>query len=436
MPEALIGYTVAAVAGCGEGTAELLKVDVIVLGAGIVGVSTAVHLLWKGLDVALVDRRLPGEETSSGTAGVIMRNAYTPLTVPSAAGGWLSVMSGRNIELRGGVRALWQNRTWLREVASFSTRTATQSYARAIDPLLKGAGAAHREIASAAKAEMFFNAAGTIHLFRSEATMELAEMERHYARIFGVPYEELSAFELNDLEPALAVDRCRALYWPDSQSVSNPGAVTKAYARYFSDSGGIRVLGDAKRLAYGDGGWGITSDRGPIWGRAAVVTLGPWSMDILAERGYDLPFGVTRGYSQHFGALSNLRLSRPVVDVEFGYQLTPSDRGVRLSTGTEIGGRDDPPTPVQMEHARRKAREIFPLGAAQEADAWMGCRPLLADSLPIIGPSPSESGLWFNFGHGALGFALGPVTGRVLADLVTGKKPALDLTAFSAVRFA
>jgi D-amino-acid dehydrogenase len=166
-----------------------------------------------------------------------------------------------------------------------------------------------------------------------------------------------------------------------------------------------------------------------------VVALGPWSMDVLAPLGYRFPLAVKRGYHMHYEAADGARLGRPVLDEEGGYVLTPMVGGLRLTTGAEFARRDAPKTPVQVDWTEKLARRLFPFGARAEPEAWMGCRPIFPDSRPLIGKAPRHAGLWLAFGHQHLGFTLGPATGRLLAEMMTGEAPYVDPKPFGAERF-
>jgi D-amino-acid dehydrogenase len=183
------------------------------------------------------------------------------------------------------------------------------------------------------------------------------------------------------------------------------------------------------------GGWEVHTAGGVVTGAAVVIALGPWSNLLFRRLGYRFPFGVKRGYHMHYRAEGNATLNRPVVDAEHGFALTPMRRGIRLTTGAEFALRDAPPTPVQLARVEPLARQIFPLGERLEAEAWLGRRPCLPDMLPVIGPGYRHRGLWFNFGHHHLGFTLGPVTGRLLAEMLTGETPFTDPTPYRGERF-
>ena len=178
------------------------------------------------------------------------------------------------------------------------------------------------------------------------------------------------------------------------------------------------------------------SQQGTLEAGEVVVALGPWAPDLLKPLGIDLPLAVKRGYHRHFRPRGNAGLTRPVVDTEVGYCVAPMEQGLRLTTGAEFAHRDAPPTPDQLERLMPAANALFPLGEPVEAAPWMGSRPCFADSKPVIGRAPGHRGLWLAYGHAHWGLTLGPVTGRLVAEMMTGATPFCDPAPYGMERFA
>jgi D-amino-acid dehydrogenase len=174
---------------------------------------------------------------------------------------------------------------------------------------------------------------------------------------------------------------------------------------------------------------------GSVAAGQAVIALGPWSDVMTRALGYELPLAVKRGYHMHYRAAGVARLNHPLLDTERGYFLAPMQRGIRLTTGAEFAMRDAIKTPVQLGRAEPVARDLFPLGERLDAEPWMGARPCTPDMLPVIGRAPRHASLWFAFGHAHHGFTLGPVTGRLLAEMITGEAPFVDPAPFAPERF-
>jgi D-amino-acid dehydrogenase len=288
---------------------------------------------------------------------------------------------------------------------------------------------------SEAGATRYLRKEGWLKLYRTEAAFAATARERDLAAEFELAHVALDRDGALALEPALAPVFERAVHWPMAASVSNPLAVTKAYAERFSALGGIVLTGDARTLRRADRKWRVDAEEGPLDADEVVVALGPWAPDLLDPLGLRLPLAVKRGYHMHFKPRGNAGLNRPVVDVEVGYCVAPMEQGLRLTTGAEFAARDAAPTPVQLERLLPAAKALFPLGEPVEKQPWLGSRPCFADSRPVIGRAPDHPGLWLAYGHAHWGLTLGPVTGRLVAEMMTGVTPFCDPTPYAAERF-
>lgn len=409
--------------------------DVIVLGGGIVGVSTALNLQRRGRQVTLLDRREPGEETSYGNAGVIEGGTYVPLAFPRQFKALLRYGLNREAALHFHWRFLPRVAPWLLSLFRNSSEDRLQANGRAIMTLTGHAIAEHRALLAEAGAALL-RETGWLRLYRSEAELESERLEMAIADETGFRYRLLDRESVREIEPNLNPVFAKGVHWLDNASVSDPGAATKAYAGLFADAGGTIKRAEARRLTQSSGHWRVETADGVLEAREIVVSLGPWSMDLLSPLGYRFPFAVKRGYHRHYAPEGNATLFRPVVDTRFGYVLAPMARGIRITTGIEFASRDAAPSPVQIRRVERRARELFPLAEPVDSEPWLGRRPCLPDSLPIVGQAPVHRGLWLNFGHAHLGFTLGPVTGRLLAQMMTGEPPFADPTPFAAGRFS
>lgn len=413
----------------------MARTDVIVLGAGIVGTSAALHLAKRGLSVALVDRRPPGEETSYGNAGVIEGNTLFPHAFPSGFGDLLRIAFKQAPEANYHLSFLPKVAPWLLAYRSNTSPEGSLAFAEAMRPLFSRAVSEHESLMAESSATRYLHKDGWIKVYRTEEAFAATARERELAATLGLHQRSLSIDEARLLEPSLNPVFKQAVHWPDAASVSNPLAVTKAYATRFTALGGVILNGDATTLHRSDARWRVETDEGPVDAKDVVVALGPWAPDLLGRLGIDLPLKFKRGYHRHFNPIGNAGLTRPVVDTANGYCLAPMEQGIRLTTGAEFADRDAKPTPVQFDRLMPAARELFPLGDEVEAQPWMGSRPCFADSRPVIGHAPGQPGLWLDYGHAHWGLTLGPVSGRLMADMVTGATPFCDPKPYSAERF-
>jgi D-amino-acid dehydrogenase len=416
----------------------MARTDAIVLGAGIVGTSVALHLAKRGLAVALVDRRGPGEETSYGNAGVIEGNTVFPVAFPRDLKALIRVALKRAPEANYHLTFLPRVAPWLIDFFIASAPARRAETARLMRPLFARAVSEHETLMGESGATRYLRKNGWLKLYRSESAFDATAAERELAATFGIPVRVLDTDATRALEPSLAPIFRHATHWEGAASVSNPLAVTQAYAARFKALGGVTLVGDAQtlhRVNGPSGHWRVDTDEGPVDATVAIVALGPWAPDLLEPLGIRLPLGIKRGYHRHFKPQGNATLARPVLDVENGYCLVPMEQGIRLTTGAEFAARDAPPTPVQFDRLMPAAKTLFPLGQAVEAEPWLGRRPCFADSRPVIGRAPGQPGLWLAYGHGHWGLTLGPATGRLIAEMITGATPFCDPKPYGAERF-
>lgn len=412
------------------------RCDVVVLGAGMVGICVALHLQKRGRAVALVDRRGAAEETSFGNAGLIQREGVYPYGFPHDFGALLRYGLNRTIDAHYHPSALPRLAPFLWQYWRHSRPARHAEVARRYAKLIEHCVTEHEALVAEADAGSFIRRVGWMRLFRTarERDARFAEAER-WRQDFGINHRALDARMLQELEPHLAPVLVGALHWTDPISVDDPQGLALAYLRRFERLGGVFLQGNAATLEAEGGAWRMRSANGPVAAANAVVALGPWADVLTRALGYDFPLAVKRGYHMHYRAAGEARLTHPVLDTERGYFLGPLRRGIRLTTGAEFALRDSMRTPVQLARAEPIARELFPLAERLDAEPWMGSRPCTPDMLPVIGRAPRHPNLWFAFGHAHHGLTLGPVTGRLLAELITGEPPFVDPAPYSAARF-
>ena len=414
----------------------MARTDAIVLGAGIVGTSVALHLAKRGLSVALVDRAGVGEQTSFGNAGIIEGNTVFPPAFPADQAALVRIVLKRASEANYHLSFLPHALPWLFAFRAASRPERLIETAQLIRPLFGRAVAEHEALLAESGAGRFLRKTGWLKLYRSERSFKALQREFDLAAQFGLPLQALGTADAQALESALKPVFAHAVLWPQAASVSNPLGVTRAYAARFAARGGIMVTGDARSLHRAGQEWRVETNAGPLDAREVVVALGPWARELLDPLGLRLPLLVKRGYHRHFNADGNAGLTRPVLDADAGYVITPMEMGLRITSGVEFAARDAKPTPLQFDRIMPKARELFPLGAQTDDKTWVGSRPCFPDSRPVIGRAPGLSGLWLAVGHAHWGLTLGPATGRMLAELMSGETPFCDPAPYRAERFA
>ncbi|CAE6791156.1 D-amino acid dehydrogenase 1 [Paraburkholderia domus] len=410
-----------------------MKFDAVVLGAGIVGVCVAVHLQKRGRNVALVDRKLPGNETSFGNAGLIQREGVYPYAFPRDLGTLLRYARNQSPDVRYHADAMLKTAPFLWQYWRNSHPAKHAAIAKSYATLIEHCVDEHRALAAAAGASALLRHTGWIKVFRTDKARDAeTRLAEQWHREYGVEFEALDAARLQQHEPHLDKTLAGGLRYTASDSVSDPNALVTAYAKYFEALGGRFFIGDADSFREG---WAVDTQEGTITASSAVVALGPWSDRVSSRLGYHLPLAVKRGYHMHYAAQAAARLNHPVLDVEKGYLLAPMAKGIRLTTGAEIAHCDAPKTPTQLAAVEPIARTLFPLGARLDDEPWMGRRPCTPDMMPIIGPAKNHEDLWFAFGHAHHGLTLGPVTGRLIAEMMTLEETLVDTRPFRVERF-
>jgi D-amino-acid dehydrogenase len=409
--------------------------SVIVLGAGMVGVASALHLQRRGWSVALVDRRQPGRETSFGNTGIIQSEAARPYPMPRDLRSLAMLAAGRTNDVVYSIASLPQHLGSLFRYWWHSEPERHRRISKVYATIIAQATNEHGVLIRDAGADALVRRKGYRSLHRTEAALEqAAAVVEALASDYNVRARVISAAELAAAEPGLSETGAGAVHWLDPWTVAEPGGLVSAYANLFTRNGGTFFNGDAATLKpAAAGGWEVQASCGRIDAEAVVVALGPWSPDLLRRFGYRFPMVRKRGYHRRFAGGAKLDL--PLQDPAFGYVMVPMGEGLRLTTGAELLGREASPKPIQLVRAEMTARNLLDLGTAAAGEPWSGVRPCMPDMLPVVGAAPKHRGLWIHFGHGHQGLTLGPATGRLLAELMTGEAPFVDPSAFSPARY-
>ncbi|NGT16046.1 NAD(P)/FAD-dependent oxidoreductase [Achromobacter insolitus] len=394
--------------------------QVIVLGAGIVGVCCALELQRRGMSVTLVDRQDPGLETSFGNAGVIARSSLMPFNHPGLWAQLPRLLKNDTVQFRYKLNYLARNLGWAARFLLSARPSVFRQTVEALDGLIRLSAPEHLRLLDAAGAAHRLRDTGWIFLYRSEQGWNSGELSRQTFAQYQVPTRVLAPAELAELEPALAPIFHRALWIQGSYSVDAPHEVVAAYAALFRRSGGAFKRMTASGIRRDGQRWIVqgTQASESLEADRLVVALGPWSKALLKTTGIDLPMAFERGYHMHYSGVEGASLTRPVYDTGGGYVLSPMARGLRLTTGVELDACEAPARPLQLELAEARAREAFPLDRRLDPEAWLGRRPTLPDSRPMIGEAPRHPGLWLALGHQHIGFSTAPGTARVLGELM------------------
>src|SRR5580704_3201447 len=409
------------------------QADVIVLGAGIVGVSAAYAARQRGLQVILVDRREPGSETSYGNAGILSSGSILPLNKPSLWSTLPAYLTNRHAALRWDPAWSARNINWIARFLANAANSRVRPRATALQGLIGASLKLHREWIVKADAAHRIRETGWLKAWRSDA-VGAAREEQAFLADYGIESRLLDRQAISALEPNILPVYKVGLLHTQTASVDSPGDVVKAYARMFVGSGGELRQSDIKAIVSDGEGWRVVLADGGIPARHVVVALGPWSADLLRPLGYRVPLAFERGYHREFKPNPARSLQRPIHDAEGSFLMTPMEQGIRVTSGVELTARDAPSSFAQLDAVVPVARSVVEFGVAV-GDPWRGARPTLPDSLPMIGPAPRHSGLWLAFGNQHIGFTTGPATGAAIAAMIAGTPPSFDAAPFSPGRY-
>ena len=408
-------------------------VDVIVLGAGVVGVSAAYAARQRGMSVILVDRSEPASETSYGNAGILSSGSILPLNQPSLWKSLPKYLGNRHHALRWDPAWAMRNPGWIVRFLANATPAQTKPRATALRALTGASLKLHREWIVKAGAPERIRETGWLKAWRGDGTVA-AKAEQALLAEYGVRSEVLDRQGISALEPNILPVYTVGLLHSETASVDSPGNVVKAYARMYAGLGGEIRQAEIRSIMPDGDGWRTVLSDGEIRARHVVVALGPWSADLLRPLGYRVPLAFERGYHREFKPNPARALLRPIHDADGAFLMTPMQNGIRVTSGVELTARDAPSSYAQLDMVVPLARSVVEFGEAV-GEPWRGARPTLPDSLPMIGPAPRHKGLWLAFGHQHIGFTTGPATGAVIAAMIGGTQPPFNAAPFSPGRY-
>ena len=414
-----------------------MRYDVIVIGAGMVGTSIAWHLQKNNSQVLLLDKKQPGEETSYGNAGIITREAVNIKPFPRSFREVFRVLPNNSTDIRYRWSAIYHLKSPLLQYWMSSSPKKVKEIDKAWSALIQHCTNEHDPMIKASGADGLVRKIGWIELHRISNSYEYAIGKAKKAADQGVEYEVLSLAALKELEPNINFeDYVGGIHWKNSWQIKNPSNLVKAYAENFEQMAGEIKQSTVNSVIQTEEGWQVTTDGETYLCQDLVIAAGPWSTSLIEPLGYKIPLFPMRGYHQHFKMTDKNEFSHSLFDVDKGFVMGAMDQGIRITTGAEMAMSDDPKNFNQLESVLTYARNVLPLDVAVESEAWCGTRPCLPDMKPIIGPASKHDNLWFAFGHAHQGMTLGPVTGRLIEEMINGKPLLIDAKPFSSERFA
>jgi D-amino-acid dehydrogenase len=411
-------------------------IDVAVIGAGIVGLSTAFKLVEAGRTVTLIDRKGIAEETSRGNAGGLAFSEVLPL----ASSGmlrklpkWLSDPLG---PLTIPPAYLPQIMPWLLRFwrAGWPDKVASSIAAQAA--LMRVAQAETASLVKAAGIEHLIRPDGVLELYESAAELKASEAGWRARTREGIAFAHLrSASELAIMQPGLSPRFVAGTFIPSWQQVSDPYDYALAVAEAAKRRGAQVVIGDVLGIGLATDGVSLRLSNGRVLrARQVVVAGGAWSKSLTSQLGDNIPLETERGYNTTLPP-GSFDLKRQLTFGGHGFVISPLTSGIRIGGAVELGGLTLPPNFARADAMLQKAKAFLPGLKTTGGKQWMGFRPSMPDSLPVIGASRRSPDIVYAFGHGHLGLTQSAATGKLVADLLNGVPPSIDLAPFSPQRF-
>ena len=411
---------------------------VVVIGAGVVGACCAICLQEQGARTTLIDRQRPGDEGASsfGNAGSLSPSSVVPTPAP----GMLAKVPGWLLKEDGPLTIRWSYLPrllpWLiRFIRAGGDAEHQRRAAEALAALHASTFDFHSRLARDAGVPELVAPVEYLHVYGSEESYAGAVREWTLRRRHGADFEVLGREELREAEPDLAPHYVKGVRIKGQGRTLDPGRLVRAYVdRVVANGGGLRIAEVTDFEVGADRVRAVRTGGGTVEGDAFVLSAGAFSRGLTDRLGLGLPLDTERGY--HVTCPDpGITVSHTVMEAEGRFVANPMAMGVRFAGMVEMAGVDAPPDPRRAEAIERLAKRMYPKLRLEGATRWMGRRPSLPDGLPVIGPSPRHENLWLAFGHGHTGMVAGPMTGRIVAGMITGPMPNIDVAPYRADRF-
>lgn len=407
-----------------------------VVGAGIVGLCVAWHLQRKGVPVIVVDREDPAKGCSFGNAGALSCGSVAPLAMPGLLRNAASMLLDPDGPLHIPFHYWLKAAPWLLRFTQSSRPAEVERIAETLSLLLSTSTESHAAMLAEIGRSDLIRATGQLYLYRNAAHLHSDDGSWTLRRRYGLRTEVMARNQFLEIEPAIGPAYQVGVFTPQQGMSIDPYRHAIAIAEDFIRNGGEIIRDEVFGIEISDDrAVGIRTAGGLRPADRVILCAGAWSARLLAHLGYDVPLETQRGYHVRVAG-PDARIGRPVVLADRKVFVTPMADGVRAAGTVEFGGLDMPPTRRRAELLVRHFAEAFPAVRPEPGfEMWMGHRPCLPDSLPVLGESAWHRNLWFAFGHGHLGLTTAAVTGRLIAAGVAGERQNIPMERFSIHRF-
>ena len=408
--------------------------DVVIIGAGFVGVATAMWLQKSGHKVTLVDPKPFEEGAYFGNACTIATYANIPVGTPSTIKQIPNLLFNPNSPLSINWAYLPWLTPWLLRFAWASRPSQVEKIGYQLGVLLSHSHSALAPLIETAQGHDLVTKNGTLYLYGSEAGFIKAKPDIDFRRRHGIPVTELTKAEIGDLEPHLNPIYERGLFFENAQHLLSPVDLLKRMGASVIANGGKIITNKALGIErVSTHKLKVQLQDASVLGSKVVVAAGAWSKSLAQQVGDKLPLDTEQGYHVMYKGAEQL-LNRPVGWADVGFYMTPMNDGLRAAGTVELAGLNNTANPRRLNLIADTVKTLLPQLQNHDSE-WTGFRPSMPDSMPVIGQSSKDAGVYYAFGHGHIGVTLSGITGKLISELIDGKSPSVDISAFAAQRF-
>ena len=409
------------------------RVEIAVVGAGVIGLTIALRLAQSGHEVVVIDPGDPGAGASYGNAGTIADYAVMPVGTPDVLRHLPGLLFDATSPLAIRRAAILSLAPWLLRFLRQSLPGPAARNARAIAALVADAAARWQDLAGEVGGAALLQDRGALYLYDSAATFAAAGRDMGFRRSLGVQVDLVDRAGLTALEPGLPPAFAGGAFFPKARFLTDPGQMVALLAAAARAAGVVFQRWPVTGLQRDDRRVVLSGSGQRIIARQVVIAAGAYSRPLAVMAGDRVPLETERGYHVEYD-MAVPRLTRPVCPTRQGFYLCPMAGRLRVAGTVELGGLSPRPTLHRIAKLVEGTRSIFP-DLPEPSRTWLGFRPSLPDSLPVIGPSRGGAEVLYAFGHGHIGLTLAPITAAIIAGLVAGRAPPVDLAAVAATRF-
>ena len=410
--------------------------NILIIGAGIVGICTSIELIKKGYYVTLMDPNEPGSQTSYGNAGVITDSSLMIINNPQLLKSLFQLIFKNQTSFRYSKSFIFSRLTWVLRFLMFSHKNHMKFAAKALRELQALSLNTHKKLIKKTNSNNIISKPGWLKLFKTSESYKKYSLELEVLNKHKAKYTTLNTTQIEKQFPDLEVKFFKGILFKNSIRVKSPLKLSKKYFNYFIDSGGKFVQESCKDLQYIEDKWVIFSNKNKSYFDQVVVSTGPWSKNILSNLGYNIPLAWERGYHHHFSTKKKISINPAIYDVEGGFVYSSNGSDVRVTSGVELTFLDAVENEIQINESIQKLRKIIPLNKKLIDKPWLGSRPTIIDSLPMIGKAPKHKNLWFNFGHNHIGLSTSAGSAVIISEMIQNKKTSINADPFSPKRFS